>query len=278
MVVFCLICCALAAPALEPVPDKLVVLTFDDASKSHFTVARPLLLKHGFGATFFISEGWDFATNKRDYMSWEEIRQLHRDGFDIGNHTMGHTAVSNLRELPGQLRGIDERCREHGIPKPVTFAYPGNAISREALVPLKDQGILFARRGGSPEYPYKDGQGVAMEPGRDHPLLLPTAGDARPHWTIDNLKAAVAQARQGRIAVLQFHGVPDTAHGWVSTPADRFEAYMRCLAEEKCRVISMRDLSRFVDPAAMPADPFRVMEERKKAIASSPQGAPGSKP
>ena len=33
----------LTAPALalEPIPDKLVVLTFDDASKSHFTVARP---------------------------------------------------------------------------------------------------------------------------------------------------------------------------------------------------------------------------------------------
>src|SRR5439155_19021587 len=61
---------ALASPAaaLEPIPDRLVVLTFDDASKSHFTVARPVLLKHKFGATFFVTEGWDFATNKKDYM------------------------------------------------------------------------------------------------------------------------------------------------------------------------------------------------------------------
>src|SRR6476660_4360909 len=69
--------------ALEPIPDKLVVLTFDDASKSHFTNARPILLKHRFGATFFITEGWDFGTNKTDYMSWDEIAQLHRDGFEI---------------------------------------------------------------------------------------------------------------------------------------------------------------------------------------------------
>ena len=46
------------SPALEPIPDKLVVLTFDDASKSHFTVARPVLRKYGFGATFFVTEGW----------------------------------------------------------------------------------------------------------------------------------------------------------------------------------------------------------------------------
>ena len=30
------------AVILEPIPDKLVVLTFDDASKSHVTVAAPL--------------------------------------------------------------------------------------------------------------------------------------------------------------------------------------------------------------------------------------------
>jgi peptidoglycan/xylan/chitin deacetylase (PgdA/CDA1 family) len=33
-----------------------VVLTFDDASKPHFTVARPVLLKYRFGATFFVTE------------------------------------------------------------------------------------------------------------------------------------------------------------------------------------------------------------------------------
>src|SRR5213592_3116007 len=94
----------LAAPALglEPIPDRLVVLTFDDASKSHVTVARPLLKKHGFGATFFVTEGFDFPTNKKDYMSWAEIRQLHDDGFEVGNHTRDHRPVTaeSLRDLP----------------------------------------------------------------------------------------------------------------------------------------------------------------------------------
>ena len=48
------------ALALEPIPDKLVVLTFDDSSRSHATVAAPLLKKHGFGATFFVTECFDF--------------------------------------------------------------------------------------------------------------------------------------------------------------------------------------------------------------------------
>src|SRR6476661_8543253 len=100
-----------AAPPrpLEPIPDRLVVLTFDDASKSHFTVARPILKKYGFGATFFVTEGFDFLTNKRDYMTWEEIAQLHRDGFEIGNHTLDHKGVArdSLHDLAAQLRGIN---------------------------------------------------------------------------------------------------------------------------------------------------------------------------
>src|SRR5688500_19188052 len=100
---------ALPAAALEPIPDKLIVLTFDDASKSHYTVARPLLQKYKFGATFFVTEGWDFATNKRDYMSWEEIAQLHKDGFEVGNHTRDHMSVTpkTVRDLAAQVRAIN---------------------------------------------------------------------------------------------------------------------------------------------------------------------------
>ena len=35
-------------PAQQAVPDKLVVLTFDDSSRSHYDVARPILKKYGF--------------------------------------------------------------------------------------------------------------------------------------------------------------------------------------------------------------------------------------
>src|SRR5262249_6968090 len=189
----------LGSPAFarEPIPDRLVVLTFDDAAKSHYTVARPLLLKYKFGATFFITQSFDFPTNKKDYMTWEEIAQLHKDGFEIGNHTLDHQGVTEktLADLPAQLRGISARCKEHGIPPPTSFAYPGNAFTKEALAVLKDNGITFSRRGGSPEFPYKEGRGAAYEPGLDHALIIPSAGDARPGWTLDDFKAAVAQAK-----------------------------------------------------------------------------------
>ncbi len=259
------------AIASEPIPDKLVVLTFDDASKSHFTVARPLLKKYKFGATFFVTEGFDMTTNKRDYMTWDEIARLHKDGFEIGNHTRDHLGVTdkNVGDLAEQVRAINERCKEYGIPAPVSFAYPGNAITKNALPILKGLGIKFARRGGSPEFPYKEGRGFAFEPGLDHPLLIPSAGDARPGWTLEDFKRAVAPAKHGKIAVLQFHGVPDTAHNWVATSIEQFEGYLKYLADNKFQVIALRDLSRYVDERIVPTNPWGVIEDRQRQLATN---------
>ena len=76
----------------------------------------------------------------------------------------------------------------------------------------------------------------------------------------------MSQARQGKIAVLQFHGVPDTAHDWVSVRQKDFEAYLQYLADEKFTVIALRELARYIDPDVFPADPQAVMEDRKKLI------------
>ena len=205
-------------------------------------------------------------------MSWDEIAQLHRDGFEIGNHTRDHMALEpgkpeklkqQLRQLKQQVEAINDRCREHGIPKTTTFAFPGNRFDPAALPILQELGIKFARRGGTPEYPRENGRGFAYQPGLDHPLLIPSAGNARPNWEFDDFKQAVDQAEFGRIAVLQFHGAPDLAHSWVSTPSAKFELYMRYLAKNDFKVVALRDLSRYVDPQVAPRVPEFVINDRR---------------
>jgi len=243
-------------------PDKLVVLTFDDSVASHYAVAAPLLKRYGFGATFFITEGFTFRTNKKDYLTWEQIAALHRDGFEIGNHTRDHLSITerNVPRLEEQLEAINARCAAYGIPRPISFAWPGNAFHTNALAVLTRLGIRQARRGGEPEFPYATGRGHAFEPGVDHPLLIPSAGDARPNWTLEEFKRAVSQAHDGRVAVLQFHGVPEGEHPWVHTPRDKFEEYMAYLHQEKFRVIALRDLAPYL---ATPPDPMHAIRLRK---------------
>jgi peptidoglycan/xylan/chitin deacetylase (PgdA/CDA1 family) len=260
-----------AAWSVEPVPEKLVVLTFDDSVKSHFSVVRPILMDYGFGATFFITEGFSFREDKENYMTWEEIAQLSRDGFEIGNHTGDHKPLTakTIGSFDEQLQVIERRCQEHRIPRPVSFAYPGNTTMPEAVEVLRKRGYLLARRGVSPEFPYKGGRGVAWEPGLDHPLLVPSAGDGRPDWGLADFRRAVRQAGRGRIAVLQFHGVPDRAHPWVHTPRRQFEAFMKYLKLQGYRVVSLRGALKYVDPKIEPKRADEVVKDRKRMIAAN---------
>lgn len=224
--------------AQEPVPDKLVVLTFDDSVASQATFVAPLLKKHGFGATFFITEGFEFLVDKTHYMRWEQIKALHEDGFEIGNHTRKHAGVTKqkLEQLTSDVEFIEQQCVKHGIPKPVTFCYPGYQTSEMAVTLLRERGYLLARAGGA----------QAFDPAKDDPLLLPQAFDGKPESTLEQFKAAVAQAREGKIAVMTFHGVPDLKHPWVNTDPAKFESYMQHQKDEGCTVIALREVAKYL--------------------------------
>jgi peptidoglycan/xylan/chitin deacetylase (PgdA/CDA1 family) len=225
-----------AAP-LQAMPDRVVVLTFDDASASHATFVAPLLKKYGFGATFFICEYPGFE-DKAAYMTWEQIRLLHEMGFEVANHTRTHTHVDKMKkeQLVAELEAIEAKCKEQGIPRPVSFAYPAYATHPTALAVLAERGYLFARTGGSRPY----------RPDADSPLLIPSFSTSGTNK--DRVIDALKQARAGQIVVLTIHGVPDVAHPQVTTPPELFEEYLRYLRDNRYTVIAMRDLARYVDP------------------------------
>lgn len=226
-----------ASTAPAPVPDRLVVLTFDDAVKSHYTTVAPLLERYGFGATFFVTEFVQppFADTTL-YMTWQQIAALHRRGFEIGNHTGKHTHVSRMdrARFVGELAYIEERGRALGIPRPVSFAYPAYVTTDSAVRVLRDQRYRFARIGGNRAY----------DPLRDDPLLIPsfsTGADNR-----EAILRAFGEARDGKIVVLTVHGVPDAAHPWVTTPPALFEEYLRFLRDNRYRVVALRDLAPYL--------------------------------
>jgi len=251
---------------LKPIPKKLVVLTFDDCNKSDRTFVADIIKQHGFGATFYVTEGLGFLNNKAHYTTWEEIRELHDMGFEIGNHTKAHRDVRSLtkQQLHASLDHIDVRCAQLGIPKPVTFCYPGFSHNLQAVEVLDKNNYLFARRGVSPEYGDggRGGPGPAYDPKLDHPLLVPTTWYSGPDSGFEDMKWAVSLAKYGKIAVLCFHGVPALEHPWVNTEQQDFIRYMKYLKQSGCTVISMRELTRYVDPSKRPEDPYAITRTR----------------
>jgi peptidoglycan/xylan/chitin deacetylase (PgdA/CDA1 family) len=222
----------------KPVPDKLVVLSFDDAVLSHFTNVAPMLKKFGFGATFFVCEFTSPPfSDKTKYMSWEQIAELNKMGFEIGNHTRNHTHVNKMdaAHFTAELEYIEQKCAEYHIPKPVSFAYPGYDTSGRAIKVLKEKGYLFARAGWDRPY----------DPQKDSPYLMP---GYTTHT--DSARAGlelIKQAKNGKIAVLTIHGVPDDAHPWVTTSPEVLERYFKYMKDNHYTVIAMRDLARYVN-------------------------------
>src|SRR5437870_1813801 len=92
----------------QPVPAKLVVLTFDDAVKSHRTFVAPLLKELGFQATFFVTHGW--MDDTANFMDWQEIAEIHQMGFEIGNHSWTHPNFANPQtaaNMPEELGQVE---------------------------------------------------------------------------------------------------------------------------------------------------------------------------
>ncbi len=236
---------------------NIVVLTFDDAVKSHRTFVAPLLKDYDFNATFFITYEWmDDTVN---FMSWDEVGELHRMGFEIGNHCWHHWDYSQPKTatmLEGELGLINWELKRKGVPKPVSYAYNGNGFGPEAVRVLKNLGYQFARRGMQPEVPYGELKaGPGFFPEKHHKLLIPTTCDAYPEMDLNHFKNVLKSVKNNEIPILQFHGVPDTAHPWVNTSPEKFKTFMDYLKENNYKVIAMKDLATYL-PEVAPDDPM----------------------
>ena len=223
----------------QEIPDKLVVLTFDDAPASQYSVVAPMLKEFGFGATFFVCE---FPPNHKDstlYMNWRQIKALDKMGFEVANHTRTHANVGKLSQMEfnAELEYIENKCDSLGIVEPKNFAYPGYGLNALALEFLLKKEYAFARAGGSRTY----------DPLIDHPYLIPS-------WATDSenkneIMSSMGLAKNGKIVVLTLHGVPDIEHPWVNTPPELFMEYLQYLWDHNYKVISLRDLEAYIDVA-----------------------------
>ena len=179
------------AGELLSIPDRLVVLTFDDGNRSDLAFTAGVLKHHGFGATFFLTSG---LVEQEARLKWPQVRQLHEEGFEIANHSVYHPNMISLstEQLHNEIGGFDEACRQHELPRSTTFAYPGGHNTRLVVEVLTEMGYRFARRCADPELPTGNGgRGLAHDPTIDHPLLIPTTLFSEPGCTLDDLAWAV---------------------------------------------------------------------------------------
>lgn len=115
-----------------PLPDKPVMITFDDGWRNQYTYAWPLLKKYGFTATFFINPQ-PISAGYRGYMTRDMVVTLHKAGNDIESHTWRHLTLTRTRKVTAEkfqkryfseLTKTDDWIRKVVGVAPVAISYP----------------------------------------------------------------------------------------------------------------------------------------------------------
>lgn len=126
----------------HPLPPKPVVITFDDGFQGCADYAVPILMGHGFTATFYLVAGliggrseWLRPDRSFDLplMDWATVRAVEAAGFTLGSHTVSHPRLAELRreQCVEELR-VSREILEAGLGRPVLhFAYPYGSYDRQ---------------------------------------------------------------------------------------------------------------------------------------------------
>lgn len=127
----------------KPLPEKPIMLTYDDGDVDQYNIAAPEMKKHGFKGVFFIMT---ISMGRSIYMNKDQIKQLSDDGHVIASHTWTHQNLKKFKPEDWDQQ-IVKSCKqlEEITGKPVEFfAYPFGVWTPEGIPELKSRNIKAA--------------------------------------------------------------------------------------------------------------------------------------
>jgi len=121
----------------KSLPQRTVVLTFDDGFSDFYSFAAPELQRLSLPATIFVLTGlcgkrnnwlgqdanW---INQHDLMNWQQVEELAQDGFQFGAHSVSHPNLPEIsaREADREVAGSKTELQQRTGQSVDFFAYP----------------------------------------------------------------------------------------------------------------------------------------------------------
>jgi len=125
---------------------NLVVITFDDGYRDFYLHAFPVLNRYGFDATVFLPTSFigevPLSFKGKECITWNEARELSRQGVQFGSHTVNHPQLRDLsltavnEEIERSKRTIEDKLGRAVVSFAYPFAFP--QTDREFMKFLRD--------------------------------------------------------------------------------------------------------------------------------------------
>lgn len=150
-------------------PEKPILITFDDGFESIFQYVQPLLKQYGLCAVVSVVGAYADRYSKLDdhsvnyaYLTWDEIEQLAQgDTIEIQNHSYDLHKLNNCGHkgakkrsgesekeyrafLKNDLQKMQELCEKNAKIKPTAFTYPFGCYSKESKEIIREMGFRAA--------------------------------------------------------------------------------------------------------------------------------------
>lgn len=128
----------------KTLPQKSVLLTFDDGYRDFYKNAFPVLKELNLKATVFVVTG--FVGDKAGrYLTWNQIKEMDKSGLiTFGSHTEHHVDLTRETKAQQELAKSKEILEKNLGKEVMIFAYPGGKFDTQSVKLVSKSGYNLA--------------------------------------------------------------------------------------------------------------------------------------
>jgi peptidoglycan/xylan/chitin deacetylase (PgdA/CDA1 family) len=138
-----------------PLPERPVIVTFDDGFADFHETALPVMQRHAIACTLYISTGFIGQTSRwlerqgegsRPMLTWTQVLAVAESGVECGGHTVSHPQLDTLpADRAREEIALSKLALETRLGRPVeTFAYPHGYHGRTVRSLVQEAGFTSA--------------------------------------------------------------------------------------------------------------------------------------
>jgi len=145
-------------------PEKAIILVFDDGFSSVYTNAKPIMDEQGFvGSIATVTRYASFTSNTSGYMNWVQTKSLSDKGWDIESHGLTHSHLLTLNEsqFRNELLSSREIITNKTGKTPTSFVFPFHESNdRYASICGEYYSLCWTQGSLNPTYDFKSTSGT----------------------------------------------------------------------------------------------------------------------